>query len=294
MLKRKGFILLALLLIVSLVAVACGQGEESAPNEEQNQGETPSEGTEENTNETETQVLKVGATAVPHAEILEEVVAPLLEEQGISLEVTVFQDYILPNKNLFEGDLDANFFQHIPYLTSQNEEHNYGLVEVAGVHIEPMGGYSDRYDSIEDLPDGALILHPDAVSEEGRVLALLESKGLITLAEGVGFYGTVRDIVDNPHNFEFRGVEAATLAQAYVDGDLAIINTNYALQAGLSPAEDSLILEEPDNNPYVNVLAALEANQNDEGIQKLAEALNSPEVRDYILEKYEGNVIPAF
>jgi D-methionine transport system substrate-binding protein len=276
----KKLALLFIVLVLSIFAVACGQSEQA---EDKDVAES-----------SESTIIRVGATPIPHAEILEEIVKPLLAKEGIELEVVEFQDYILPNQTLAEGDLLANFFQHIPYLDSQNKDHNYGLINVAGVHIEPMGGYSAKYNSIEELPDGALILHPDAVSEEGRVLALLESKGLIKLKEGVGFNGTVRDIIENPRNFEFKGVEAATLTQAYVDGDLAIINTNYALQAGLSPAKDALILEGPENNPYVNVLATVESNKDSELLKRLADALNSEEVRQYILEKYEGNVVPAF
>lgn len=293
--KRKGLLFTLLIVLVMLVA-ACGQSTTSSnetANQQTNNGQLSSpNSTQENL--IEEQKLVVGATAIPHAEILENVVAPLLAEEGITLEVRVFQDYVLPNKTLFEGDLDANYFQHIPYLESQNSQHSYGLVKVTGVHIEPMGGYSARYESIVELPDGALILHPDSVSEEGRILALLEAEGLIKLREGVGFNGNVRDIVENPKNLRFQGLEAATLTQAYVDGDLAIINTNYALQAGLSPAKDSLILEGPDNNPFVNVLATLEANAQNPLVQRLAEVLNSEEVRQYILEKYEGNVVPAF
>jgi D-methionine transport system substrate-binding protein len=275
--KKKLLILMVLVLVVAVAA--CGQAIEN-----QVDNEVVKE---------EPKILRVGASPVPHADILN-IIKPLLAEEGIELIVEELQDYVTPNQFLVEGDLDANFFQHIPYLNSQNEQNDYGLVVVTGVHIEPMGGYSDKYKAIEDLPEGALILHPDAVSEEGRVLALLEAEGLIKLKEGVGFNGTVRDIVENPKKFEFRGVEAASLPHVYVDGDLAVINTNYALQAGLSPAQDALILEGPDNNPYVNVLATVEGKQDDPLIKKLAEALNSDEVRRYIEEKYKGNVVPAF
>jgi D-methionine transport system substrate-binding protein len=270
--KKSLWIVMVLVLVVAVAA--CGQANEQGSKEEP-------------------KVLRVGATPVPHADILN-TIKPLLAEEGIELIVEELQDYVTPNQFLVEGDLDANFFQHIPYLNSQNEQNNYGLVVVTGVHIEPMGGYSDKYSTIEELPEGALILHPDAVSEEGRVLALLEAEGLIKLKDGVGFNGTVRDIVENPKKFEFRGVEAASLPHVYVDGDLAVINTNYALQAGLSPAQDALILEGPDNNPYVNVLATVEGKQDDPLIKKLAEALNSAQVRSFIEEKYKGNVVPAF
>ncbi|EGL82693.1 NLPA lipoprotein [Caldalkalibacillus thermarum TA2.A1] len=291
----RKLVLLSLVFVLALGLAACGQAgeqnDEAAPEETQEET-TQEEGQEEGT--VEGGKLVVGATQVPHAEILNEVVKPLLAEEGIELQVEVFSDYVLPNQFLAEGDLDANFFQHIPYLESQNEQHGYDLVVVTGVHIEPMGGYSAHYDSIEELPEGAKILHPDAVSEVGRVLKLLESHGLIKLADDVGFYGTVRDIVENPHNFEFVGMEAATVAQAYEDADLAIINTNYALQVGLTPAQDALILESPEDNPYVNVLATVKERENDPLIQKLAEALNSEEVRQFIEERYEGNVLPAF
>jgi D-methionine transport system substrate-binding protein len=293
----KKLLLLSFILVLGVALAACGQaGTENEANQTgEKQEETVSDANttgEEATNE-EPKVLIVGATPVPHGDILK-VVQPLLAEEGIELQIEEFQDYVTPNQFLAEGDIDANFFQHVPYLDSQNEQHNYGLTVITGVHIEPMGGYSDKYDSIEELPQGGLILHPDAVSEEGRVLALLQSQGLIKLKDGVGFNGTVRDIVENPKEFVFQGVEAASLPQLYKDADLAVINTNYALQAGLSPAKDSLILEGPEDNPYVNVLATVEAKKDDLLIQKLAEALNSEEVRKFIEEQYEGNVVPAF
>ncbi|WP_202080340.1 MetQ/NlpA family ABC transporter substrate-binding protein [Caldalkalibacillus salinus] len=264
-----------------LVLAACGQGQG---------GDNEGAGNE---NGEEVQELTVGATLVPHAEILE-FVKPMLEEEGIALDIVEFTDYTTPNQTLDAGEIDANFFQHIPYLKAENEAAGYNLVDVVGVHIEPMGAYSAHYDSIEELPQGATILHPMAVSEEGRFLALLESEGLITLEEGVGFNGTVDDIVDNPKELEFTGVEAATLPALYQDGDLAIINTNYALEAGLSPAEDALILESPDDNPFVNVVATIEGQEDDPRIQALVEAITSEEVRQFIEENYEGNVIPAF
>ncbi|WP_025029040.1 MetQ/NlpA family ABC transporter substrate-binding protein [Caldalkalibacillus mannanilyticus] len=281
----KKVALLFIIAVLSIFAVACGQSDQAV------QGDQAGDKTETGA---ESKIIRVGATPVPHAEILEQVVKPLLAAEGIELEVVVFQDYVLPNQTLAAGDIEVNFFQHIPYLEKQNADHNYGLVNIGGVHIEPMGGYSVKHNSIDELPDGALILHPDSASEEGRILALLESKGLITLKEGVGFNGTVRDIVDNPKNFQFKGVEAATLTQAYVDGDLAIINTNYALQAGLSPAKDALILEGAENNPYANVLATVEANADNALVKKLVEAIQSEEVRQYIQDKYEGNIVPAF
>lgn len=268
----KKLLSFALVLVLSFTLAACG--------DDAGEGQ-------------ELEVLRVGATAVPHAEVLE-FLKETLAEEGIDLQVTVFTDYVTPNRALADGDLDANYFQHRPYLARQNEEHDYGLTEVTGVHIEPMGGYSKEYNSIDELPDGATILHPDAVSEEGRVLALLEEKGLIKLADGVGFNGTVRDIVENPRNFQFQGIEAAMLITAWVDADLAVINTNYALEAGLSPGDDSLVIESPDNNPYVNVLAVIEGNEDNPAVQKLAELLNSDAVRQFIEEQYNGAVLPAF
>jgi len=236
--------------------------------------------------------IKVGATPEPHATILE-FVKDKLAAEGVNLEIVVFNDYVQPNVQLYEKQLDANFFQHVPYLEEFNAEKGYDLVKVTGVHIEPMGAYSKKIDSIDQLKDGAKIAIPNDATNGGRALALLAKHNLITLKEGVGILATVQDIADNPKNLEIVELEAATLPRVLPDVDIAVINTNYALEAGLVPTRDALFIEDSDS-PYVNILVARPDNQNDEAIRKLADALNSPEVKQFIEENYEGAVVPAF
>ncbi|MDR6225559.1 MetQ/NlpA family ABC transporter substrate-binding protein [Desmospora profundinema] len=239
----------------------------------------------------EAQTLKVGATQVPHAEILEHV-KPQLEKEGIQLEVKVFQDYVLPNKSVQEGELDANYFQHIPWLEATNREQGWDLVEVTGVHIEPMGAYSEKLDDLSQLKDGATVALPNATSELTRVLLLLDDEGLIELDDREGDK-TEKNIQSNPHDLNFKLLEAATLPRVLDQVDLAVINTNYALQANLDPEKDALF-REGSESPYVNVLAVKKGNEDNEAIQKLSEALTSDEVKVFIKEKYEGAVVPAF
>ncbi|MGG0717348.1 MetQ/NlpA family ABC transporter substrate-binding protein [Robertmurraya massiliosenegalensis] len=239
--------------------------------------------------------LVVGASNVPHAEILEEA-KPILEEQGIELQIETFQDYVLPNQALAGGDLDANYFQHIPYLNAQIEEHGYDFVNAGGIHIEPIGVYSKKYDSLDALPDEAHIIISSSVPDHGRILSLLEKEGLITLKEGVEkTTATIDDIVENPKNLHFdTEYEASLLPQIYNndEGDAVLINSNYAIDAGLNPLEDSIAIEESDS-PYVNVIAVRSGDENKEAIKALVEVLRSEEIQNFILEKYEGAVVPV-
>jgi D-methionine transport system substrate-binding protein len=236
--------------------------------------------------------LKVGATAVPHAEILN-FVKPKLKEQGINLEVKEFTDYVQPNVQVNEKQLDANFFQHTPYLDDFNKKNNMNLVKVTGVHIEPFGAYSKKIKSAGELKDGATVAIPNDATNGGRALALLEKNGLIKLKDGVGINGTVRDIVENKKNLKIKELEAAMLPRMLDEVDLALINTNYALQANLNPTKDALFIEGKDS-PYVNILVARPDNKDSDAMQKLAKALNSPEVKQFINDKYKGAVVPAF
>ena len=274
-------------LFVVFALAACGSGASDGGGD--SAGEESGENSAERTEETIQ--LTVGATAVPHAEILEHV-KPILAEQGVELEIKTFQDYVLPNKNLVEGELDANYFQHIPWMESSNEENGWNIVDVVGVHIEPLGAYSDKYESIEEIPDGATVAVTNASGEQDRFVRLLEANGLITLSEGEGDK-TLQDIVENPKNLQFEQVENAMLPRVLPDVDLAIINTNYALEADLNPVEDALFIEGKDS-PYVNVLAINEGDEDKPGIQELADVLTSDDVRQFIEEKYEGAVVPAF
>ncbi|WP_342559747.1 MetQ/NlpA family ABC transporter substrate-binding protein [Psychrobacillus sp. FSL W7-1457] len=239
--------------------------------------------------------LVVGASNVPHAEILEQVV-PILEEQGIELQIETYQDYVLPNKDLNNGDLDANYFQHAPYLESQMNDFDYDFVNAGGIHIEPIGLYSQKYDSIEELPEGATILMSNSVADHGRVLAMLEAEGLITLAEGIDkTKAEIDDIIDNPKNLEFDpNYEAALMVQLYEnnEGDALLINSNYAIDAGLNPLEDAIAIEDSES-PYVNLVAVNAGDEKDERIKALVEALQSKEIQDFILEEWGGAVVPV-
>ncbi|MGD6968677.1 MetQ/NlpA family ABC transporter substrate-binding protein [Rossellomorea vietnamensis] len=243
----------------------------------------------------ETKEITVGASNIPHAEILEKA-KPILEEEGIELTIDTYQDYVLPNKDLDSGEIDANYFQHIPYLESQIADHEYDFVNAGGIHIEPIGVYSKKYDSLEDLPEGATILMSNSVADHGRILTLLEAKGLIKIKEGVEkTAATLDDIEENPKNFEFDyEYEAALLPQLYEneEGDAVVINSNYAIDSGLKPLEDSIAIEDKES-PYVNVIAVNSGDEDNEAIQALVEVLRSEEIQDFILEEWGGAVVPV-
>ncbi|WP_404404627.1 MetQ/NlpA family ABC transporter substrate-binding protein [Jeotgalibacillus malaysiensis] len=239
--------------------------------------------------------LRVGASNVPHAEILEQA-QPLLEEEGVDLQIETYQDYILPNQDLESGEIDANYFQHIPYLESQIAEHGYDFANAGGIHIEPIGVYSQEHASLEDLPDGAEILMSNSVADHGRILTMLEAQGLITLDPEVEKTAAeISDIQDNPKNLQFEAdYEAALLVQLYEngEGDAVLINSNYAIDAGINPLEDSIALEDSDS-PYVNVIAVNSGEEENEAVQKLVEVLTSEEIQDFILEEWGGAVVPV-
>jgi D-methionine transport system substrate-binding protein len=240
--------------------------------------------------------LVVGASNVPHAEILEKA-KPILKEKGIDLKIVTFQDYILPNKALADKEIDANYFQHIPYLEEQKKEYGYDFVNAGGIHIEPIGIYSKKYKSLEELPDGATIIMSNSVADHGRILSMLQEKGLIKLKDGVDkIKATVKDIVENPKHLKFKAdVDAGMLPQIYKngEGDAVVINANYALDAGLDPAKDPIAVESPKNNPYVNIIAVRKGDENRKEIKTLVEVLHSKEIQDFIKKKYHGAVIPA-
>jgi len=274
----KKIFALALALVLCLSLAACG----GSKKEETTQEETAAE----------TVTLKVAASPTPHAEILALVVDDLAE-QGIELIVTEYGDYVIPNTAVEEGDEDVNFFQHVPYLDNFNVEHGTHLVSVAPIHVEPMGLYAGKSADLNNLPDGASVAVPNDVTNEARALLLLESLGLIKLAEDAGLEATPIDIVENPKNLTFNELEAAMVPTILSEVDIAIINSNFALQAGLNPMEDSLAMEGGES-PYANILVVKEGNENNEAVQALIAALQSDEVRDFIIETYEGAVVPAF
>ncbi len=236
--------------------------------------------------------LTVAATAVPHAEILE-FVKPLLAGEGVELNIKVFNDYVQPNIQVAEKRLDANFFQHQPYLDEFNKSKGTRLVTVIGEHIEPFGAYSRKVESLDDLPQGASVVIPNDATNGGRALLLLDKAGVIKLKNVGNILATPKDIVGNPKGIKIRELEAATLPRVLDQVDLALINTNYALEAKLNPARDALVIEGSDS-PYVNILVAREDNKDSPAMQKLVKIMHSDEVRKFILEKYRGAVVPAF
>lgn len=237
-------------------------------------------------------VLKVGATPVPHAEILNEI-KPLLAKDGIDLQIIEFTDYVKPNLSLNDKEIDANFFQHEPYLKKFAADRKLDLVNLVAVHIEPMGVYSKKLKDIKSVPDGAKVAIPNDPTNGGRALNILAKAGLIKLKDGVGISATVGDIVENPKNLKITEAEAAMLPRTLDDVDLAVINSNFAMEAKLNPTEDALFIE-PKDSPYANIVAVRKGDENRKEIQALKKALTSPEVKKFIEEKYKGAVIPAF
>ena len=238
------------------------------------------------------ETIRVAATAVPHAEILE-FVKPALAKQGVELQIKVFTDYVQPNVQVAEDRLDANFFQHQPYLDEFNSSRGTQLVSIAGVHVEPFGAYSSKIKSLAELPQGANVVIPNDATNGGRALLLLQKAGVIGLKDDAGITATGKDIASNPKAIKVRELEAATLPRVLNQVDLALINTNYALEAGLNPSKDALVIEGSDS-PYVNIVVVNSQHKDAAGLQKLAKALNSAEVKAFINDKYQGAVVPAF
>ena len=270
----------------------CGGGTTGSNNTPANNSQTPSA---ENSASLEGTVIKVAASPTPHAEILK-VAKDVLAEQGITLEIEEFTDYIQPNMVTEDGQVDANYFQHITYLNDFNEENGTHLVSVADLHYEPFGIYAGKTASLEELPDGAVVGVPNDPTNEGRALLLLQQEGLIILKEGVGLTATKLDIAENPKNLDIQELEAAQLPRSLDSLDLAVINGNYALQAGLNAA-DALAVESTDGEAaqaYVNVLVVKEGRENDPAIQALVEALKSDEVKAFMEENWPGAVVPMF
>ncbi|UOQ46026.1 MetQ/NlpA family ABC transporter substrate-binding protein [Halobacillus salinarum] len=269
-----GLLAVAFIIVLS----ACGTSEKDSANGDTNDKE-----------------ITVGATSVPHAEVLEKA-KPILKEKGITLNIEEYQDYILPNKDLDEGRIDANYFQHIPYLKAQEKENGYDFVNMGGIHIEPMGIYSQNISSKDEIKEGTTVIMSRSVADHGRILSLLEREGLIKLDENVDKVdATVDDIVKNPKKLKFdAGVEAAFLPETYKreENALVAINTNYAIEAGLNPSEDALILEGSDS-PYVNVIAAQSKDKDSEALKTLVDVLHSDKIQNFIKEEYDGAVVPV-
>lgn len=239
-------------------------------------------------------VIKVAASATPHAEILEQA-KPLLEAKGYDLQVTVFDDYVQPNEVVESGDFDANYFQHIPYLESFNEEKGTHLVNAGGIHYEPFGIYPGTKASLDELADGDSIAVPNDTTNEARALLLLQDNGIITLKEGAGLTATKNDIVENPYNVDIVELEAAQVPRVKDEVAFMVLNGNYALEAGFSVAKDAIAYEKADSEAaktYVNVIAVKEGNENSDKTKALVEVLTSQEIKDYINNTYDGAVIP--
>ena len=241
---------------------------------------------------TKNTVVTVAATPVPHSEILNEI-KPLLAKEGIDLKIIEFTDYVKPNLALADKEVDATFHQHLPFLEKFNAEHNTNLVSAGNVHIEPMGVYSHKITTLSDLPLKAKVAIPNDPSNGGRALLILQAAGLIKLKDGGTVSSTVQDITDNPKQLQFSELDAAQVPRAIDDVDIAVINTNFALEAGLNPLKDSLFLEAKDS-PYANILAIRAGDESRPEIQKLLKALQSPEVKKFIEDKYKGAILPSF
>ncbi|WP_010647376.1 MetQ/NlpA family ABC transporter substrate-binding protein [Oceanobacillus massiliensis] len=239
--------------------------------------------------------ITVGASSVPHAEILEEA-KPLLEEEGITLNIEEYQDYVLPNDDLDNGTLDANYFQHIPYLEQTVEDTGYEIESIGDIHVEPMGVYSKNISSTEDIPEGTEVILSNSIAEHGRILSLFEQEGLITLDESVEkSAATIDDIVENPKNLTFSpDYEPAFLPELYESEEdaLVVINTNYAIGAGLSLLEDALFTE-GEESEYFNVIAVRSEDKDNEALNKLVDVLQSEEIQNFMIENYEGAVVPV-
>ena len=282
----KKLLALAMALTLCLGLAACG-------------GDT-TDATTDTTDDTaqtgETVTLKVGATPAPHQEILEQVVDNLAE-QGITLEIVPYTDYNTPNTAVEEGENDANYFQHITYMENFNAEQGTHLVSAGAIHYEPMGIYAGKSTSLDEIPDGAVIAVPNDATNEGRALLLLQDLGLLTLNEDAGLEATPNDIADNPHTLQFQEMDAAMLPQTIEEVDFSIINSNYALDAGLNPTTDALASEDTQSDAaqaYANVIAVKEGNENNEAIKALVAALQSDEIREFIETTYNGSVVPMF
>lgn len=298
--KRVLSSILAGVLAVSVFA-GCGSKTEDNSQAAADNGTTPAteaaaeESTEAAGGAVESKgTITVAASATPHAEILA-AAKPILAEQGWDLEVTEFDDYVLPNEVVESGEMDANYFQHVPYLDSFNEEKGTHLVEVGKIHYEPFGIYPGTKSSLDDIADGDVIAVPNDTTNEARALLLLQDNGIITLKDGAGLEATVNDIAENPYNVEIQELAAESVARVADEVAYVVLNGNYALQAGFSVAKDALAYEKSDSEAaktYVNVIVVKEGNENNEGVKALVDVLKSDEIKKFINDTYDGAVIP--
>ena len=280
---KKKVLSFALALTLGLVAFAgCGKGSDSS--------ESSSDGASAST---EDKVIKVGASVTPHAEILNQIKEDLAAE-GWTLEIVEYNDYVIPNTALENGDLDANYFQHKPYLDDFNAENGTHISAAIAVHFEPMGVYAGKSDDLSNVADGAVVAVPNDTTNEARALLLLEAQGLIKLKDGVGVQATVLDIEENPKNIEIKELEAAQIAKAIGDVDFAVLNGNYAIEAGLG---DAIAVEASDSlaaDTYANYVCVREGEENSEKTEALRKAILSDKVKSFINDNYQGAVLPVF
>lgn len=290
----KKLLALTLALVLCLGLAACGGTGTGTDTNADTSSDTDTNGDAAANGETVT--LTVGATPNPHAEILAQVKDDLAAE-GIDLVVKEYSDYVVPNTAVEEGDLDANYFQHTPYMEKSNEEKGTHLVSVGKIHYEPMGIYPGTTKTLEELPDGATIAVPNDTTNEARALQLLAAQGLIELKEDAGLNATPNDITSNPKNLQFKELEAAMLPQTASEVDLSVINSNFAMEGGMNPATDSLASEDADSEAaqtFANIVAVKEGHENDPAIQALVKALQSDKVKEYIEKTYSGAVVAVF
>ncbi len=293
--KKLTALLLAAVTVGALGLTGCGASGTTETSSEASESASTAEDNSSEAADGDLEVIKVGASVTPHAEILAQV-KDTLKEQGYDLQIVEYNDYVLPNTALEDGDLDANFFQHQPYLDDFNKENNTHLVSVAAVHFEPFGLYAGKTASLDDLQDGATVAVPNDTTNEARALLLLEAQGLIKLKEDAGLQATVLDIVENPKNLQIQEIEAAQIVRSLPDVDIAAINGNYAKEGGLDVA-DAIAVEASDSlaaETYANVIAVKEGNENSAKTQALVNAVLSDDVKNYIKETYGNAVVPVF
>ena len=301
--KKKFLSLLTAGVLVAGVITGCGGSDTTAPAdteaeteaaEDTEEAEDADAASDDTANSGETVTIKIAASPTPHAEILNQAKA-LLADKGYDLEITEFEDYVQPNEVVEAGEYDANYFQHIPYLDSFNEEKGTHLVNAGGIHYEPFGIYPGTKSSLDDLADGDSIAVPNDTTNEARALLLLQDNGIIKLKDGAGLTATVTDIEDNPHNINIVELEAAQVARVVSENAYVVLNGNYALEAGFSVGKDALAYEQNDSEAaktYVNVIAVKEGNENNDAIKALVEVLKSDEIKTFINNTYDGAVVP--
>lgn len=285
--RKRILALLGAILSLSILLFGCGQKPNSSGENEADQPDSEND---------QPVVLTVGASPVPHGEILQ-FIAPILKEKGIELKIIEFTDYVQPNLALENKDLDANYFQHVPYLDDFNQKNSTHLSATVSVHFEPLGVYPGKTKSLSDVKKGDIIAVPNDTTNEARALLLLESTGLIKVKEDAGLGATVQDIIENPQEIQIKELEAAQLSRSLPDVNFAVINGNYAVEAGLDVSKDALAAEDKDSlaaQTFANIVVVRTGDENREEIKTLGEVITSPEVRDFINGKYKGTVIPVF